>query len=209
MKIAISSDFSKGYLARYIDGFYEKYPNITLDIQVRENDVDFVKNRFDLQIKTSDIKAPDLISKKIVSTKQVVCTSASYLQKIKKIEKPEDLYDVNCVMFGDEKVWEFENKKDKKLTKLNVKDAQISKWKLAVSIPAEREVELMKIAGVYWEREDNIRPTSTWALLVESKENEDKWFDYFNKLFNDASVNPFPSYERYSIAKNLISENPL
>jgi transcriptional regulator with XRE-family HTH domain len=93
--------------------------------------------------------------------------------------------------------------------KLNVKDAQISKWKLAVSIPAEREVELMKIAGVYWERENNIRPTSTWALLVESKENEDKWFDYFKKLFNDASVNPFPSYERYSIAKNLISENEL
>ena len=91
--------------------------------------------------------------------------------------------------------------------KLKIKDAQISKWKLGVKIPDDREIELMKLADLWWEREDNYRPNAKWAVLVKSKNNENEWFDFFNKIFKSVFIHS--PIERYSVAEKLHTINAL
>ena len=107
--------------------------------------------------------------------------------------------------------------------KLGVANAQISKWKMGVKIPRRRETELMRLAKIWWPREDG-RPPSEWAIIVKSKENEDNWFEFFedcifeygNKLrdcmppsnFITRSINP-SDYKRSSVASELININDL
>ena len=85
--------------------------------------------------------------------------------------------------------------------KLNVKDAQISKWKLGVNIPKDREVELMKLAGIYWERDDGSSPLLSWAVKVRNQENENSWYEFFKTCLEKV--------DRYSIASSLASNQKL
>jgi len=81
--------------------------------------------------------------------------------------------------------------------KLDVAISQISKWKRGVKIPRDKEILLMKLADIWWER-DNDRPLlrSDWAILVGSKVNENRLNIFFKGCFEDLS--------RYPIASNLV-----
>ena len=80
--------------------------------------------------------------------------------------------------------------------KLDVAISQISKWKGGVKIPKDKEVLLMKLADIWWER-DNDRPlASEWAILAGSKVNDNRWNIFIKECFDHLS--------RYPIASNLV-----
>lgn len=78
--------------------------------------------------------------------------------------------------------------------KKGITQAAISKWRKGTSkIPLYRQVELLKLAGLYWEIEaidkddpDDSIPVreldSNWNVLVKSEENQFLWVDYISNL---------------------------
>ena len=82
---------------------------------------------------------------------------------------------------------------------LGVSQALISKWKRGEKIPYDREVELLTIAGLFWELEypddayhegDEELPNilcdrlidSKWNVIVKSEKNQEDWYDFFTDM---------------------------
>jgi len=77
--------------------------------------------------------------------------------------------------------------------KKGITQAAISKWRKGYRIPPSRQVELLKLAELYWEIEpinkddpDDSSPLrevdSNWNVLVKSKENQFAWMEYIDSL---------------------------
>ena len=76
------------------------------------------------------------------------------------------------------------DKKQKDIAKIfDVSDVVVSRWKKGSKIPRKTEVELMKLAGVWW---DNLLLDSKWAIIARSEENSNKWYDFIEKLSIDS-----------------------
>ena len=53
-----------------------------------------------------------------MTNEKIVCASPEYLSKHKKPTHPEDLLVHNCIVFGENKSWEFKHKETDKLVKI-------------------------------------------------------------------------------------------
>jgi hypothetical protein len=101
-----------------------------------------------------------------------------YLMKVKKMTQAEIARELNS----------------KDPEKKGITQAAISKWRIGSGkIPTSRQIELLKIAGLYWEIEaidkdnpDDSLPIrkldSNWNVLVQSEENQFLWIDYLHSL---------------------------
>jgi hypothetical protein len=102
-----------------------------------------------------------------------------YLMKDKKMTQVEIARELNS------------NSKD--TDKKGITQAAISKWRKGFKIPLSRQVELLKLAGLYWEIEaidtddpDDSIPVreldSNWNVLVQSEKNQFLWGEYIDSL---------------------------
>lgn len=74
-----------------LSSFIERYPNIKLDINCENRLVNVIKDGYDLVIRSAKLESSNLIAKRIVSLKNIICASPNYLKKHKKMTSPEDL----------------------------------------------------------------------------------------------------------------------
>ena len=118
--IKINAPMSLGLicLSPIIENFMRVYPEITIDLWMDDRQLDFFEHGFDLAIRgTQGLKDSSLISRKLASLQRITCASPSYIQSAKKIKKPEDLIDHNCLIYSlssSPDQWLFKNKKQQK-----------------------------------------------------------------------------------------------
>jgi hypothetical protein len=83
--------------------------------------------------------------------------------------------------------------------KKGITQAAISKWRKGFRIPPSRQIELLKLAGLYWkiEAKDNSNPDdsahlrevdSRWNVLVKSETNEIAWMEYIDSLHTSFEI---------------------
>ena len=82
-QIRVNAPVSFGikYLAGLWGKFHDLYPNVTLDITLSDQLVDLLDDNFDIAIRISRLTDSSLISKKLSTTRMMLCASPSYLQK--------------------------------------------------------------------------------------------------------------------------------
>jgi DNA-binding transcriptional LysR family regulator len=86
------------YLAPYINGFLQKYPDISLDIYSSDEAIDVFQSGFDAGIRTSEIVAKDMVAVKLFGpVRWVVAGSPKYLDKFGRPKHPKDLLNHNCI----------------------------------------------------------------------------------------------------------------
>ncbi len=119
LRIAIPPYFSRNHIVPYLEEFLAKYPHIELDITLTENPLNIIKECYDLQIRNQVLEEEDLYSSKIATNKKVLCASPEYLKKHGTPKHPRDLLTHNCLIFGENQVWRFQNKSTKMMTNLH------------------------------------------------------------------------------------------
>jgi len=92
-------------------------------------------------------------------------------------------------------------KHDKKGEGKGISQAQISKWRRGIDgIPFYRQIELLKIADLYWKIGNQVKlgkepwdaPIETeveivdsrWNILVQSEKNQEDWYDYISDILS-------------------------
>ena len=122
----------------------------------------------------------DNLNQKVVDIIIMNTNVIEYLMKVKKMTQVEIAGELNS------------NSDDP--DKKGITQAAISKWRKGLSkIPLSRQVELLKLAGLYWEIEaidkedpDNsisVRELdSNWNVLIQSEENQFLWVGYISEL---------------------------
>jgi len=110
LRIVLPAYFSRYHIVPYLDEFLTKYPDLTLDISLTENPVNIIEEGFDLQIRIQIPEEEDLEVSKLSTNTKILCAAPSYLEEYGEPKTPSDLLNHNCLIFGENDVWRFQNK---------------------------------------------------------------------------------------------------
>ena len=110
LRIACSQPLAQSLLARAVNEYLLRHPQVTIDLQILNRTVDLVAERIDVAVRICNEIDPMLIAKRLGTCESVICASANYLMKRGVPEVPEDLASHNCLTYSHfgRTSWQFE-----------------------------------------------------------------------------------------------------
>jgi len=87
------------HLAPLWPHFSARYPDIELDISLVDRVVDLVKEGYDLAVRISRGGSPALVSRKLATTRHLICASPDYVARHGAPANPDDLRDHACIAY--------------------------------------------------------------------------------------------------------------
>lgn len=119
LKIVIPAYFSRYHIVPYLGEFLKLYPALSLDITLTEDVVNIIEKGYDLQIRIQIPEEENLKVENLMTNKKVICAAPSYIKKHGAPKTAQDLLKHNCIVFGENNVWELRSKTTKKITHLH------------------------------------------------------------------------------------------
>ena len=111
LRVAAVSAFGRAHLVPLLPEFMSRFPDLRVELQLRERSVDLVDEGLDVALQFSEtVSDESLVARKLFTNRRVVCAAPAYLERYGTPRVPEDLIDHNClthssfVHFND---WEF------------------------------------------------------------------------------------------------------
>lgn len=116
VKINVPVSFGIRHLAPLWSDFMAQNPKVSLDVTLADRVVDLVEEGYDLAVRIGSLANSTLISRKLASTRMVVCASPLYLKKHGTPQSPADLAHHTVLAYsllsmGDQ--WELEGPEGK------------------------------------------------------------------------------------------------
>ena len=110
LKVSVPVSFGIKHLAPLWSEFLEAHPRVSLDVQLADRVVDLVEEGFDLAVRIARLPDSSLVSRKLASTRLVLCASPDYLARRGTPGHPSALADHEVVGYsllamGDQ--WQF------------------------------------------------------------------------------------------------------
>jgi len=91
LKVSVPVSFATRHLAPLWSDFLAAHPRLTLDVQLADRVVDLVDEGFDLAVRIARLPDSSLVSRKLASTRLVLCAAPSYLRRRGTPRHPDDL----------------------------------------------------------------------------------------------------------------------
>ena len=120
VKINVPVTFGHMHLAPLWGAFMERHPRVALDVVLSDRVVDLVDEGFDLSIRIAHLPSSTLVSRKLASTRLVLCATPGYLQRYGEPGEPADLADHKILAYtylASKDEWEFEGKQGRTTVK--------------------------------------------------------------------------------------------
>lgn len=98
------------HIVRLLDGLYEKYPQLTVELTVTDAFIDPVQEGADITFRVGHLQDSGLIGRKICDQQHVLCASPAYLKNHGEPKTPDDLRDHSCLVYkgsGGAQRWHF------------------------------------------------------------------------------------------------------
>lgn len=110
LKISVPVSFGIQHLAPLWSEFVQIHPRVSLDVQLADRIMDLVDEGFDLAVRIARLPDSTLVSRKLASTRLVLCASPKYLQAKGAPQHPSELADHDVIGYsllamGDQ--WQF------------------------------------------------------------------------------------------------------
>ena len=116
-RLRVNADpwFARLVLAPRLPDFLKRYPDLVLELTVRDTPGDLVAEGMDVAVRFGEIGPPGLIARKVLETHIIAVAAPSYLERRGTPRRPLDLLDHECLMFRDPVSgkpfdWEFRRK---------------------------------------------------------------------------------------------------
>lgn len=88
-------------LSDAIPRFLEKYPDVSLDLNLNDRRVNIVDEGFDVAIRGSDnLEDSGLIARKLITMDHVLCGAPAYFERRGQPASPQEISDHECVQFS-------------------------------------------------------------------------------------------------------------
>ncbi|WP_068824766.1 LysR family transcriptional regulator [Pseudomonas sp. BMS12] len=112
LRVSAPMSFTLVRLAELVPRFLERYPELSLDLQLDDRRVDLVKEGFDLALRGSDrLEDSSLVARHLMTFDHVLCGAPAYFQRNGVPADPEELRRHECVSFtlsGHAAEWSFQ-----------------------------------------------------------------------------------------------------
>lgn len=101
IRFACSSTFAQLYIAPILPEFFDRFPELSLDLRFSDTQTKLIEGGYDLALRNFAIEDSTMVGRKLADDKRVLCASPEYLDKYGTPETPDDLVDHRLVVFGD------------------------------------------------------------------------------------------------------------
>lgn len=91
LKVSVPVSFGIKHLAPLWSEFLQAHPRLSLDIQLADRVVDLVEEGFDLAVRIARLADSSLVSRKLATTRLVLCASPDYLKRRGTPQHPSEL----------------------------------------------------------------------------------------------------------------------
>jgi DNA-binding transcriptional LysR family regulator len=91
LRLNVPVSFGLMHLAPLWAAFLQQHPNVTLDVTLSDRIVDLVDEGYDLAVRIARLPASSLVSRKLSSTRLVLCASPEYLRRHGTPSHPEEI----------------------------------------------------------------------------------------------------------------------
>src|SRR3990167_9295207 len=102
IQVATTLAFGSLWLAPRLQEFLDQYPEVEVELLLKDEEVDLNMREADLGITALPINSPDLIHSEPISYRFRIYASKSYLEQYGTPQKPEDLDHHRLIVFGKE-----------------------------------------------------------------------------------------------------------
>lgn len=100
LKITAPMSFGVLHIAPIITEFLNRFPQVEIDLQLEDQMVDLIEGGFDLAIRIGHLSTSNLIAKRLVRCRSILCCSPDYLKQHQTPVKPLDLVYHNCLVYS-------------------------------------------------------------------------------------------------------------
>lgn len=110
LRVACPTALAHAFVLPYVPMFLERYPQLTLDLQLNDRYVDLVNEGTELAIRIGHLEDSTLRARRIGSYDRVFVASEDYLEKRGVPQTPEDLRNHDCVIYtllSSGAIWRF------------------------------------------------------------------------------------------------------
>lgn len=110
LRISTSPLLASDLIVPHLSELFERFPDLSLDLDVSERYVRLVEEGFDLAIRVGRLKDASLVANKIGCLEALIVASPNYLQRWGTPLTPDDLQNHVCLPFmfqGNPKPWRF------------------------------------------------------------------------------------------------------
>lgn len=91
LKLSVPVSFGVQHLAPLWSEFLEAHPRVSLDVQLADRVIDLVDEGIDLAVRIARLPDSSLVSRKLASTRLVLCASPAYLKRRGTPKHPSEL----------------------------------------------------------------------------------------------------------------------
>ncbi|MFT5701816.1 MAG: DNA-binding transcriptional LysR family regulator [Desulforhopalus sp.] len=112
LRVTAPASFGRMHLLPTLEGFFSRYPDLSIDLHLSDSIVDLVEGGFDIAIRNADLKNSTMIARRLSPDRRIVCASPAYLTKFGEPTTPHDLRDHNCINLMGLENWVFETPRD-------------------------------------------------------------------------------------------------
>jgi DNA-binding transcriptional LysR family regulator len=124
LKLNVPVTFGQLHLAPLWPEFMSRHPNVALDVTLADRFVDLVEEGYDLAVRIARLPSSSLISRRLASTRLLLCASPTYLRERGVPAHPTELaaHDVvSYSLLATGESWEFEGPEGPVVARVNAR----------------------------------------------------------------------------------------
>lgn len=105
LRITAPIGFSRKHIGPFLPEFMRQYPDLSVEINLRDDIVDIVGESIDLAIRIAELDDSSLVARKLAPCRRVICASPDYLRNRGTPKTLADLAHHDCLSLGFQNFW--------------------------------------------------------------------------------------------------------
>jgi LysR family transcriptional regulator for bpeEF and oprC len=91
LRVDVPVAFGRYLLVPALPQFTARYPELSIEVQLNDRVVDLAEEQIDFAVRLGPVRSPDLVARRVVTTRLLTCAAPAYLEREGVPTTPEDL----------------------------------------------------------------------------------------------------------------------
>jgi DNA-binding transcriptional LysR family regulator len=124
LRVNIDPFFSRTVLSQHLAVFLARYPDLSVELIMRDSVGDLVADGFDLALRFGEPPVGSFVARKLIETRVLTVASPSYIKAHGKPRHPKEIEERDCIDFFDAangRPYDWEMRRKKEIVSLRIK----------------------------------------------------------------------------------------
>ena len=114
LRVAAPMSFGTMHLSPSIPDFLQRYPEVSLDLDLNDRRVDLISEGYDMALRIGKLEDSSMVARRLAPLDRVICASPAYLERHGEPMSLEALRSHTCLLYGLNRSMEWDLARDGK-----------------------------------------------------------------------------------------------